>query len=164
MFKVVLHLQSLQNIVYTAHVVKYILVAYLTPNILHPYSPGYMLPHLWQPLACSLYLWVCFFFCYSSTLLYFSDSTYKWYHTVFVFLWLTSLGIMPSKTIHVAANGKKKINGIFHRTRTNHFKICMETQKTLDSQNNLEKKKKKKKRAELQESCSLTPDYIIKVE
>ena len=30
-------------------------------------------------------------------------------------------------------------SGIFHRTRTNNFKICMETQKTLNSQSNLEK-------------------------
>ena len=30
---------------------------------------------------------------------------------------------------------------IFHRTRTNHFKFCMETQKILNSHNNLEKEK-----------------------
>ena len=30
-------------------------------------------------------------------------------------------------------------NGIFHRTRTNNFKICMEIQKTSNSQSNLEK-------------------------
>ena len=30
-------------------------------------------------------------------------------------------------------------NGIFHRTRTNNFTICMEIQKTLNSQSNLEK-------------------------
>ena len=30
-------------------------------------------------------------------------------------------------------------NGIFHRTRTNSFTICMEIQKTLNSQGNLEK-------------------------
>ena len=32
-------------------------------------------------------------------------------------------------------------NGIFHRTRTNNFTICVETQKTLNSQSNLEKEK-----------------------
>ena len=32
-------------------------------------------------------------------------------------------------------------NGIFHRTRTENFTICMETQKTLNSQSNLEKEK-----------------------
>ena len=35
---------------------------------------------LWQPPFCSLFLWVPFFFL---------DSTYKWDHTVFVFLCLT---------------------------------------------------------------------------
>ena len=33
-------------------------------------------------------------------------------------------------------------NGIFHRTRTKNFTICMETQKTLNSQGNLEKEKR----------------------
>ena len=32
-------------------------------------------------------------------------------------------------------------NGIFHRTRTKNFTICMETQKTQNSQSNLEKEK-----------------------
>ena len=32
-------------------------------------------------------------------------------------------------------------NGIFHRTRTKNITICMETQKTLNSQSNLEKEK-----------------------
>ena len=30
-------------------------------------------------------------------------------------------------------------NGVFHRARTNNFTICMEIQKTLNSQSNLEK-------------------------
>ena len=30
-------------------------------------------------------------------------------------------------------------NGIFHRIRTKNFTICMETQKTLNTQSNLEK-------------------------
>ena len=44
----------------------------------------------------------------------------------------------------------------FYRTRTNNFKICMKTQKTLNSQNNREK--------ELEESCSLSSDYITKLQ
>ena len=44
-------------------------------------------PCLWQPPVCSLFLWVLFFL----------DSTYKWDHMVFVFLWLTSLSIVPWK-------------------------------------------------------------------
>ena len=35
----------------------------------------------------------------------FEDSTCRWYHMVFVFLWLTSLGMIISRSIHVAANG-----------------------------------------------------------
>ena len=34
---------------------------------------------------------------------------------------------------------KLPASGIFHRTRTNNFKICMEIQKTSNSQSNLEK-------------------------
>ena len=37
-------------------------------------------------------------------------------------------------------NSCQTTNGIFHRTRTKNFIICMETQKTLNSQNDLEKK------------------------
>ena len=33
----------------------------------------------------------------------FKDSTYKWYHMIFVFLWLTSLSMTICRYIHVAA-------------------------------------------------------------
>ena len=36
-------------------------------------------------------------------------------------------------------NPYQATNDIFHRTTTNNFTICMETQKTLNSQSNLEK-------------------------
>ena len=39
----------------------------------------------------------------------------------------------------IQCNPYKNTKGIFHRTRTNNSKICMETQKTPNSQNNLEK-------------------------
>ena len=42
-----------------------------------------------QPLRHQGSPWVCFFFVLFTTLLYFLDSTYKWYHTMFVFLCLT---------------------------------------------------------------------------
>ena len=32
-----------------------------------------------------------------------------------------------------------QINGVFHRTRTKNITVCMETQKTLNRQSNLEK-------------------------
>ena len=36
-------------------------------------------------------------------------------------------------------NPEQATNGIFQRTRTNNFTICMEIQKTSNSQNNLDK-------------------------
>ena len=48
-------------------------------------------------------------------------------------------------------------NGIFCRTRTKNLKICMEIQKTLNSQSHFEKEK-------LEESGSLTSDYAIKLQ
>ena len=47
------------------------------------------LPLLWQLPVCSLWTCVCFimFVCW----LCFLDSTCKWNHTVFIFLWLISL-------------------------------------------------------------------------
>ena len=36
----------------------------------------------------------------------FLDSTYMWDHTIFVFLWIISLSLMSSRSIHVFVNGK----------------------------------------------------------
>ena len=63
--------------------------------------------------------------------------------------------------LQIQCNPYQIINGIFYRTRTKNLKICMETQKTLNSQSNLEKKKKK---TELEESDSLTSDYTAKLQ
>ena len=43
--------------------------------------------------------------------------------------------------LKIQHNPQQNANGIFHRTRTNNYKIYMETQKTLSIQNNLEKEK-----------------------
>ena len=43
--------------------------------------------------------------------------------------------------LQIQCNPYQITNGIFHRTRTKNFTICMETQKTLNSQGNLEKEK-----------------------
>ena len=56
------------------------------------------------------------------------------------------------------------INGIFHRIRTKHFTICINTkfvniQKIPHSQSNLDKGK-----MELEESNSLTSDYTMKLQ
>ena len=42
--------------------------------------------------------------------------------------------------LQIQCNPYQTTNGIFHRSRTNNFTICMEIQKTLHSQNNLLKK------------------------
>ena len=39
----------------------------------------------------------------------------------------------------IQCNPYQATNGVFHRTRTNNFAICMETQKMLNTQSNLEK-------------------------
>ena len=60
--------------------------------------------------------------------------------------------------LQIQCNPYQITNGIFHRTRTKHFTICMETQKTLNSQNNQERKMK------LEESIVLTSDYTTKLQ
>ena len=61
---------------------------------------------LLEPSVCFLHLWLSFvnkFICIT-----FIDSTYKWYHKIFVFLWLTSLSMTISRSIHV----KKYISSV----------------------------------------------------
>ena len=41
--------------------------------------------------------------------------------------------------LQIQCNPYQATSGIFHRNRTNNFKICMEIQKTSNSQSNLEK-------------------------
>ena len=41
--------------------------------------------------------------------------------------------------LQIQCNPYKNIKGILHRTKTNDFKMCVEPQKTTNSQNNLEK-------------------------
>ena len=43
--------------------------------------------------------------------------------------------------LQIQCNPYQTTNGIFHRATTKNFTICMETQKTPNSQNNLEKVK-----------------------
>ena len=60
---------------------------------------------------------------------------------------------LPKAIYRFNANPQQITNGILYRTKTKYFKICVETQKTLNSQKNIEKKK-----MELEESGSLTLD------
>ena len=41
--------------------------------------------------------------------------------------------------LQIQCNPYQATNGIFHSTRAKHFTICIEIQKTLNSQRNLEK-------------------------
>ena len=43
--------------------------------------------------------------------------------------------------LQIQCNPYQTTNAFFHRTRTKNVPICMETQKTLKSQSNLEKEK-----------------------
>ena len=96
--KVTLHFHLLQNTGYIPHVVWYIFEPMLHPTVC---------TSLLVITCLSIYLWVCFFYIIFTSLFQFLDSTYKRYHTVFIFfVWLISLSVMPSKSIHVAANGK----------------------------------------------------------
>ena len=75
------------------------LIHLLTGN-LYPLTNTSPIPCL-QPLVTNILLSV-------STSSAFLDSTYKRYHTVYVFLYLNhlSLSIMPSRSIHTEANGR----------------------------------------------------------
>ena len=49
-------------------------------------------------------------------------------------------GYTTQSNLWIQCNPYQATNGIFHRTRTNNFTICMEIQKASNSQSNLEKK------------------------
>ena len=49
------------------------------------------------------------------------------------------MSIRLKKNLQIQCNTFQATNGIFHRNRTNNFTICMEIQKSLNSQSNLEK-------------------------
>ena len=68
-------------------------------------------------------------------------------------------GYTTQSNLQIQCNPYQITNGIFYRTRTKNVNICMETQKTPNSQNNLEGEK-----TELEESDSLTSDYTTKLQ
>ena len=49
------------------------------------------------------------------------------------------MSILPKAIYRFNEISIQATNGIFHRARTNNFTICMEIQKTSNSQSNLEK-------------------------
>ena len=52
---------------------------------------------------------------------------------------IVKMSILPKAIYRFNCNPYQATNGIFHRARINNFTICMEIQKTSNSQNNLEK-------------------------
>ena len=69
------------------------------------------------------------------------DSTNKWKDTPCSWtgrINIVKMTVLP-KAIYIQCNPYESTNGIFHRTRTNNSKICIETQKTPNRQNNLKK-------------------------
>ena len=48
---------------------------------------------------------------------------------------------MTQGNLQIQCNSYQKSNGKFHRTRSHKSKICMETQRTVNHQNNLGKNK-----------------------
>ena len=48
-------------------------------------------------------------------------------------------GYTTQSNLQIQCNPYQATNSIFHRTRKNNFTICMEIQKTLNSQSNIEK-------------------------
>ena len=64
--------------------------------------------------------------------------------------------------LQIQCNPYQTTNGIFHRTRIKNATICMETQKTPNSQSNIELELTEL--TELEESDSLTLDYTTKLQ
>ena len=59
--------------------------------------------------------------------------------------WIGRINIMKMTTqsnLQIQCNPYQITNGVLHRIRTKNITICMETQKTLNSQNNFEKEKR----------------------
>ena len=78
--------------------------------------------------------------------------------------WIRKIDIVKNDytaqgNLQIHCNPYQITKGIFHRTRTKKFYICMETQKTLNSQSSPEKEKKG-----LEESGSLTSDCTTKLQ
>ena len=103
--KVTFHLHLLQNIDIPC-AVQYIRVTCLTPIVCTSHSHPDIAPYSSPQVITSSFSVSSFFVVVFTGLLYFKYSICKWYHAVFIFLWLISLSIMPYKSIHVVANGK----------------------------------------------------------
>ena len=52
---------------------------------------------------------------------------------------IVKMSVLPQSNLQIQCNPYQATNGIFHRARTNNFTVCMEIQKTSNSQSHLEK-------------------------
>ena len=52
---------------------------------------------------------------------------------------IVKMSILPQSNLQIQCNPYQATSGNFHNARINNFTICMEIQKTLNSQSNLEK-------------------------
>ena len=68
-------------------------------------------------------------------------------------------GYTAQDNLQMQSNPYQITKDIVHRTRTKYFKICLEAQKSQNSQRRPEKEK-----MELEESGSLTSDYTTKLQ
>ena len=64
------------------------------------------------------------------------EVTNRWRNTIFIY---SENEYTTQSSLQIQCNPYQATNSIFHRTRTNNFIICIETQKTSNSQSNLEK-------------------------
>ena len=73
------------------------------------------------------------------------DDTNRWRDRYTMFLdWKNQYcenDYTTQSNLQIQCNPYQTTNGIFHRTRTKNFTVCMETQKTPNSLSNLEKEK-----------------------
>ena len=70
------------------------------------------------------------------------DDTKKWKNIPCSWIRITnSVKMSTQGNLHIPHNPYQNTNSIFHKAKTNNPKICMESQKTPNSQSNLEKEK-----------------------
>ena len=71
------------------------------------------------------------------------DDTNRWRDITYSWIGIQSQHCENDYTtqsnLQIQCNPYQTTNGIFHRTRTQNFTVCMETQKTPNSKSNLEK-------------------------
>ena len=95
------HTKTLHNC-YIPYIVYFIpgLIYFTSRSLYFSISLTYFLPLPTTLFSVCMYLfYVCSYICSL-------DPTCKWNHTVFVFIWLISLSVISSRSIHVVTYGK----------------------------------------------------------